>query len=280
MAQLKIGTCSWKFESWVGLVYSRTFGTAARYLREYSGKYRTAEIDSWFYRMPDRGVVLDYLDNVNEDFCFTCKLPMSISLTHHRKRKGESGLRSNPDFLSTELFSEFTGAVEPMAGRLDAIMLQFEYLNRKKMASLDHFLRSLEGFVENVPESVPLAIEIRNSNYIHKEYFQFLREKNLKHVFSEKLYMPHVYGVYDKFGDLLTGAAVIRLLGGDRKSIEELTGKEWNKLVEPKEDLEEVAAMAADIRNRGMDLTVNINNHYEGSAPLTIERFEKILEQR
>jgi len=277
MVNPKTGTCSWKFESWVGLVYSQRYRTAAGYLREYSRKYRTAEIDSWFYRMPDRQTVQDYLNNVDRDFHFTCKLPMVISLTHRRKRKGEKVLRENPDFLSADLFSEFLEAVAPMADRLDAVMLQFEYLNRKKMASLDHFLRALESFAKNVPKEVPLAIETRNSNYIHEEYFQFLREKNLIHVFSEKIYMPHVYEVYERFSGLLAGGAVIRLMGGDRKSIEKQTGKEWNRVVEPKEDLEEVAAMAVDIAEQGMGLTVNVNNHYEGSAPLTIEKLERMM---
>ena len=276
----RIGTCSWKFESWVGLVYTRPCRTAAQYLMEYSRKYRTAEIDSWFYRMPDRKTVQDYLENVNDDFRFTCKLPMSISLTHHRMKKGETAMRENPDFLSTDLFSEFLKTVEPMAGRLDAVMLQFEYLNRRKMPSLDHFLRSLERFAGSVPEGFPLAIETRNSNYLHGEYFQFLRENGLMHVFSEKIYMPHVYTVYQKFGELLSGGAVIRLMGGDRKEIEELTGKEWNRLVAPKEDLQEIADMARDIAERDMYLTININNHYEGSAPLTIERLERMLGMR
>ncbi len=81
-------------------------------------------------------------------------------------------------------------------------------------------------------------------------------------------------GVYDKSGDLLAGGAAIRLPGGDRKDIEKLTGKKWNKLVDPEDDLEEVAAMAADIAEREIYLTINVNNHYEGSAPLTIERLE------
>jgi len=277
MISPKTGTCSWKFESWAGLVYSHTCRTAAQYLREYSRKYRTVEIDSWFYRMPDRKTVHDYLENVDDDFRFTCKLPMSISLTHHRKKKDETVLRQNPDFLSTDLFSNFLEAVEPMTGRLDAVMLQFEYLNRRKMPSLDHFLRSLEEFAGSVPEGVPLAIETRNSNYLHREYFQFLRENGLLHVFSEKIYMPHVYTVYEKFGDLLSGATVIRLMGGDREDIEKLTGKEWNRLVDPKDDLEEIADMARDIAARDIYLTININNHYEGSAPLTIERLDKML---
>ncbi|MBD3178709.1 MAG: DUF72 domain-containing protein [Candidatus Latescibacteria bacterium] len=279
MADPKAGTCSWKFESWVGLVYSRTFRTAAQYLIEYSRKYRTAEIDSWFYRMPDRQTVLDYLENVDEDFSFTCKLPMAISLTHHRKRKGETELRPNPGFLSQELFSEFLEAGEPMTGRLDAVMLQFEYLNRKKMPSLEHFIRSLESFVTGVPEEIPLAIETRNSNYLHGEYFDFLRESRIMHVFSEKIYMPHIYQVYEKHGDLLSGGSVIRLIGGDRKDIEKKTGKKWNRLVEPREDLEEIAAMVRDMVERGIEVTVNINNHYEGSAPLTIERFGRMLKK-
>ncbi|MFO7914524.1 MAG: hypothetical protein R6U43_02395 [Candidatus Krumholzibacteriales bacterium] len=99
-------------------------------------------------------------------------------------------------------------------------MLQFEYLNRKKIPPLDHFLKSLEGFADSVPEGVPLAIETGNSNYLHREYFQPLREKSLMRVFSEKIYMPHAYGVYEKSGDLLAVVAAIRLPGGDRKDIE------------------------------------------------------------
>jgi len=159
MSTPKIGTCSWKFDSWVGLVYTHTGRTAAQYLGEYSARYRTAEIDSWFYRMPARRTVLDYLDNVDEDFRFTCKLPMAISLTHHRKRKGAKELEPNPDFLSAGLMLEFLEATRPMAGRLDAVMLQFEYLSREKMPSLGRFLEALEGFAEGVPRDVPLTIE-------------------------------------------------------------------------------------------------------------------------
>jgi len=274
----RIGTCSWKFESWVGLVYSAPRGTAAEYLREYSGRFETAEIDSWFYRMPSRRTVIDYLGHAGESLRFTCKLPMAISLTHHRKKPGERALRRNPDFLSGDLFKEFLEAVQPMAGRLDAVMLEFEYLNKKKMPSLNQFLASLERFLPHVPDGVPLAIETRNKNHIQKEYFQFLRENGLMHVFSEKIYMPHVYEVYERHGDLIEGGTVIRLLGGDRKNMEEKTGGEWNTIVEPRSDLKQMAVMARNIVERGMALTINVNNHYEGSAPMTIRRLRDLLE--
>jgi hypothetical protein len=40
------------------------------------------------------------------------------------------------------------------------------------------------------------------------------------HVFSEKLYMPHIYHVYNDCKDYIGGVSVIRLLGGNRKQIE------------------------------------------------------------
>jgi len=37
--------------------------------------------------------------------------------------------------------------------------------------------------------------------------------------------------------------------------------------------------MIADLLNNGVDVFLNVNNHYEGSAPLTIRRFAERLEE-
>jgi len=273
----RVGTCSWNYDSWVGLVYTKKCRTAAQYLSEYSNKYRTVEIDSWFYRLPDRNTVLDYVNRVDADFRFTCKIPNAISLTHVRTKKDGQGPSVNPGFLSSELFLEYLQAAAPMSGQIDAHILEFEYLNRQKMKSLDHFLRALDSFLPSVPRDIPLAVETRNRNYLKPEYFQFLQENRLIHVFSEKLYMPHVYDVYDDFGDKLVDKTVIRLLGGDRKEIENKTRKKWNTIVEPRNELKKIAGMTRDLCERGIHVTVNVNNHYEGSAPLTIDRLRGLL---
>lgn len=289
-SRLKIGTCSWNYESWTGLVYSRPSTVAAGYLAEYSRRFRTAEIDSWFYRLPERRDVISYLEQVDEDFRFTAKVTESISLTHHRNRGG-SGLEPNPDFLSPELFLRYVERVSPMLPQLDALMLEFEYLNRDKMPSPGHFLRALDDFVSALgkegvsiatgpgtdtrPPRLPLAIETRNKNYLVREYFEFLKARSLIHVFSEKLYMPHIYEVCDKFGDLLVDSTVIRLLGGDRAEIEKKTGNQWNRIVDPKPDKAMVASMIRGLLAGGRSVSLDINNHYEGSAPLSAEFFER-----
>ena len=46
---IRIGTCSWKYDSWEGLVCSRK--KPANYLQEYSRNYTTVEIDQWFWSL-------------------------------------------------------------------------------------------------------------------------------------------------------------------------------------------------------------------------------------
>jgi len=71
---IRFGTCYWNYDSWVGLVFLHKEGTAVAYLKHNSRKYRTAEIDSEFYRLPSSDTVLPYLEAVDAGFRFTCKV--------------------------------------------------------------------------------------------------------------------------------------------------------------------------------------------------------------
>jgi len=270
---LRIGTCSWNYDSWVELVYSKKCRTASEYLGEYSSMYNTVEIDSWFYKMPSAQTVQDYLNQVDDEFRFTCKVPNRISLTHLRNSGGES----NPDFLSPSLFNKFLSEIEPMLPRIDALMLEFEYLNREKMESLSQFLSSFEDFLKGVESRLPIAVEIRNSNYLHRDYFELLKAYNVIHVFSEKTYMPPIHEIYNKYKEHLTDSSVIRLLGENRAEIEKKARNKWNRILEPKDRLGDIVAMIQDMTRNKMKVTINVNNHYEGSAPITIDRIFKGL---
>lgn len=270
-----LGTCSWNYDSWLNLVYSNTENTAADYLRQYSKKYRTAEVDSWFYKIPDKNEVIDYKNMVDSDFRFTCKVTNAITLTNLRRKDSPV----NPDFMSIELFRKYLDAVEPIMDQLDGIMFEFEYLNKSKMSGPDEFINTLNNFFSKLPDGLPLAVETRNKNYLTDSYFNMLQSNKVMHVFSEKLYMPHIYDVYARFQDKITDSAIIRLLGGDRKEIEDITKKKWNNIVQPKDDLKQITGMINYMNGKGLKITVNVNNHYEGSAPKTIEKIKNQLIQ-
>lgn len=277
MSGVRVGTCSWKYPSWAGLVYSKA--TGIDYLAEYAQRYRTVEVDQWFWTLPDIETARAYAAVVPEDFRFTIKLPNALTLTHFYRKKGEESLRENPQFLSAQLFAEVLERLAPLSGRIGMLMLQFEYLNRQKMGSRDELLSRLSGFFAAVaplvstPKGPPCAVEIRNPNWLDERWFEFLGERGLGSVFLQGYYMPPVTSLYDRFGSLLRGEVVVRLHGPDREGMEKASGERWDRIIAPRdEELAGVAAMIRDMDAHSLTVYLNVNNHYEGSAPLTIEK--------
>lgn len=281
---LRIGTCSWKYDSWQGIVYSQP--KPANYLEEYAARYRTVEIDQWFWSLfgvdkialPSPRVVEEYLNSVPKDFTFTIKVPNSLTLTHFYRKSKNEPLVTNPHFLSVDLFEQFLDSILPLKNRVGALMFQFEYLNRQKMPSQKIFQEKCAAFIDRLSPEFPCTFEIRNPNYLNLSYFRFLQSHHLGAVFLQGYYMPPVWEIYPKFRSLLTGTTVIRLHGATRGEIEQKSGGNWNRILEPKdEELVQITRMIRDLLKQNLKVYVNVNNHYEGSAPLTIRRLQKIL---
>lgn len=283
-SKIYFGTCSWKYESWEGIVYSKAKGI--NMLEEYSKHFNSVEIDQWFWSLhavnkislPKESDVKLYAQSVPEDFRFTIKVPNSITLTHfYRKSKSEE-LKANPHFLSTDLFSEFITTLKPMKNKIGVLMFQFEYLNKEKISSQIEFMERFEAFIQNIGNEYQMGIEIRNPNYLNKKYFEFLKRNNLTMVFLQGYYMPPIWNVFTIAKDLLVNPVVIRLHGPDRSGIEEQTRNIWNQIVEPKDDeLQQIAEMIHYLSEKQIDVYVNVNNHYEGSAPLTIRKLKELM---
>ena len=92
--------------------------------------------------------------------------------------------------------------------------------------------------------------------------------------------MPDIGEIYQKHWSMIKSVGAIRLHGPDRSDIEEKSKGLWNQLYEPKDDeISRITKIIEEIHSKNLDIYVNVNNHYEGSAPLTIERIRKILFQ-
>jgi uncharacterized protein YecE (DUF72 family) len=286
MAQIRLGTCSWKFPSWAGLVYSAARGID--YLEEYAQRYDTVEIDQWFWsrfglgevKLPDPEDVAAYRAVVPDGFRFTIKAPNSVTLTHlYQQDKGDP-LVDNPSFLSSALMETFLDLIEPLRDVLGPIMFQFEYLNRQKMTSQTQFERRMLAFVQQLPAGYPYALEVRNGQYMNETHFSYLHDARLIPVLIQGYWMPPLWEVYAAHRESIRRhhTVVLRLMGPDRQAIEGLTGKHWDRLAAPKdEELPRIAEMAQDLMRAGTDVYINVNNHYEGSAPLTIQRLQGLL---
>lgn len=286
MSRLRIGTCSWKYPSWAGLVYSAPDGI--NYLAEYARRFDTVEVDQWFWslfgsgepKLPRQADVEEYRSSVPDDFRFTVKAPNSITLTHfYSKAKGDP-LVPNPHFLSVDLFSRFLSSLQPLGDTLGPPIFQFEYLNRQKMQGQDEFQERFQAFLAQLPSGPEYALEVRNPNYLNERYFDFVSRNGLIPVLLEGYWMPPVTQVYEKWRSWLLRqrAVVVRLHGPDREGIARETKQHWDKIVVQRdEELAGIAAMVKEFLGGRVGVYLNVNNHFEGSAPLTIERIKARL---
>ena len=286
MAELRIGTCSWKFPSWHELVYSAPQGI--NYLQEYAAHYNTVEVDQWFWslfgqdsvRLPNPADVEAYRRSVPDNFRFTVKVPNSITLTHLYRKVKAGSLVANPHFLSVPLFQDFLSLLDPLRDVLGPLMFQFEYLNRQKMPSQHHFQERFEPFARQLPASYPYAVEVRNPNYLNQSYFEFLGRNRLSPVLLQGYWMPPITQTYEKWRSFILQheVVVVRLHGPDRQEMEQETGKRWDRIVVSRdEELAAVVGMVKELVAQGVSVYLNVNNHYEGSAPLTIDRIQRLL---
>ena len=287
MENLKIGTCSWKYPTWYPELYSAPKGI--NYLAEYSARYDTVEIDQWFWSLfgptdvvlPKNETVTEYASSVPENFRFSVKAPNSITLTHLYTRYTKGKLFPNEHFLSVRLLEAFLETLEPMRPKLGPIMFQFEYLNRTKMASMKQFIDRLGDFFGKAPKGYSYALEPRNPQLFDRPYFSFLKDHALSHVFIQGYYMPEITTIYSPWSSYIDREAIIRLHGYDRLGIEEKTKKKYDRIVVPMDDeLPSVIEMIQDMRSRGVSVYLNVNNHYEGSAPLSIGKIVESLDDR
>lgn len=295
MGTIRLGTCSWKYPSWEGLVYSSR--EPADFLAEYAAKHDAVEVDQWFWSLGKGGkaalprpeTVRDYDAATPPGFRFVAKCPNALTLTRPYARSG--GGEPNPRFLDPSLALAWVEALGPLLPKVGLHVLQFEYLNKEKLpGGRAEFLDRLGAFLEALPADLPWAVEIRNPRWFDSGWLDFLRERRAAPVFLQGYWMDDAEpslrlaaGRLDPKGP----PACLRLHGEDREGMEERTGEDWSRIVRPKDgELERLVPAARALADtvasgveaaEGIGLFLNINNHYEGSAPITLGKAQALL---
>jgi len=274
-----VGTCSWKYSSWEGLVYDVQSGEDM--LSQYAKRYRTVEVDQWFwslgrqsYGLPDPAVVLAYDQATDEEFRFTIKCPNALTLPFAYGSTQEA----NPWFLDAEVFYRFMERLGPLVCKTGLFMFQFAYLNRSVVTKRYDFEQKLQHFIRMLPDNLAYAVEIRNPQWLDATWFDFLQLNNIAPVLVSGYWMDGLEETLKLLLNTSIPKLCIRLHGDDRSGIEQKTGRRWDKLVKNKDgELDSIAPYLVELAKQGRIVYINVNNHYEGSAPLTIEKLTQYL---
>lgn len=117
-------------------------------LTYYSTQFNSIEMNATFYNMPSRQQVITWREKTPEHFRFFPKITQSIS---HMRRLNDV----------QALTSEYCDNISNFEDKLGMVFLQlhdnFKYKNYDRLVN----------FVENFPKAIPLAVELRNTEWFN-----------------------------------------------------------------------------------------------------------------
>jgi uncharacterized protein YecE (DUF72 family) len=150
-APVRIGTCSWADEALTKHWYPKEVPARER-LPFYAERFSTVEVDSTYYRVPDRSMVQGWADRTPDGFVMHVKAfgmmtrhPVRLEQLPPDLREGmpvdERGRVDRPPReLRGQVFHEFLGALEPLreTAKLGGILFQLPPYVVWKQSSLDY----------------------------------------------------------------------------------------------------------------------------------------------
>lgn len=274
---LHLGTSTWSFPGWAGLVYEESHDEAAL-ARDGLGAYaahpllRTVGIDRSFYAPLSVTTLERYARAVPADFRFLMKA--HAALTTPKSARRPAFLQGAPQvFLDIPYAHEVV--LEParrlLAERLGVVLLQFSPLGDRVLRHRQLLLERLERFLEAWPRGVICAIEWRDADMLGEDYHALLARYGAVHGLASHPRLPPV----DEQGadPSASGPLVIRWLLARDRGYEEARSSfaPFDRLAAPDPDSRaRIATLVRTALARGREVFVIINNKAEGSAPLGV----------
>ncbi|WP_437786092.1 DUF72 domain-containing protein [Sorangium sp. So ce1097] len=289
-----LGTSSWSFPGWQGLVYARRRSTeelARDGLAEYARHplLTTVGIDRSFYAPVPDSDFRRYAAQLPAGFrCVSKALHAVVSQTlQHRGQAqappgeeeaqgtGRARVEPNPDFLSVPLFLSRVAAPLLSAFRDHAgpVLLELPPVGAAHRLPPGAFFERLDAFLGALPRELTYAVEIRERAYLTGEYREILAARGVAHTYSYFRTMPTPGAQAGVVPVSNAPFALVRLLlkPGRRYETEQRRFHPFDRVVEPDPAMRaEVARIVCEAAALGMQSFVLVNNKAEGSAPLTV----------
>jgi uncharacterized protein YecE (DUF72 family) len=281
------GTSSWKYEGWLGSIYSEarylTRGKLSKKkfeescLSEYARMFPTVCGDFAFYQFPTAEYWARMFEATSPGFLFGLKVPEDITVSTWPKhaRYGQRAGGENEHFLDAKVFERFfTKLLEPHRDQVGPLIFEFGTFNKSTFPTPADFYGKLDPFLAALPRRFRYGVELRNFDYLSPAYFDLLARHNVAHVFNAWTRMPSLADQSRLPGAFTADFTVVRALLARGRTYEKAVKKfePYREIQEPDEGardgMKEIAKQAMAGKK---DAYVFVNNRLEGNAPSTIE---------
>jgi uncharacterized protein YecE (DUF72 family) len=280
-----LGTSSWAFPGWQGIVYSanETPSNLARNgLLEYSRHplLRTVEIDRSYYAPVPPEDLRRYAEQLPSGYRCCIKAPATVTSAVLPARTPVP--QANPDYLSVELLER--ELLEPLAtsfaDHAGPIVLQFPPQPARFRLSPRVFADRLDHFLERLPRDFRYSVEVRDPQWLTPEYGRVLARHGVAHTYSFWSSLPMPAPQESQLPISHAPFTMLRLMlppgtayEGRRENF-----RPFDRLAEPHPEMrKQVVALIRKRVAAGGDVFVIANNKAEGSAPLTVRALAEML---
>mgnify|MGYP000502666788 CR=1 FL=1 len=283
---LRLGTSSWTFPGWRGLVYrppprGKLSAEALAFdgLAAYAGHplFRTVGIDRTYYAPIESTVFARYAGAVPADFRFLVKAHQALMFPSRPGRDPQDLFLSSAHARDAVIGPTLEG----LRSRAGVILLQFPPLRLRDLGGAERVLERLHHFLECIAPSTSgqcsLAVELRNGEFFTGRaaelYRALLAETGTLHCYNLHPSVPTLEVQRAIIDPATQHAIVIRWMLRRNHQYEEAAEiyQPFDRLVEPdpgaRADVALLCALAASLER---PTWVIVNNKAEGSSPLTV----------
>jgi uncharacterized protein YecE (DUF72 family) len=282
---VRLGTSSWSFPGWTGLVYAPRNGKPATEqllarhgLAAYARHplFRTVSLDRTFYAALAPDEFSRYASQVPEDFRFVVKAPAAVTDPVVRKPGSGEAARDNPTFLDAAAAAAafVRPAVAGLGPQAGPLVFQFPPLGRRLLADVPRLAARIAAFIAVLPRGPLYAVEVRDPELVTADFSAALADAGAVPCLAVHARMPPVEIQAAAF-DLARGGRPLvarwNLHAGRDYEGAKAGYFPFDRLVE--EDVSSRAALAHLARMAaaaGRDVFITINNKAEGSAPRSV----------
>lgn len=277
---LRLGTSSWSFPGWEGIVWDRTTSqtTLARHgLEAYAAHplLRTVGIDRTYYRPVAAEDFRAYAGAVPADFRFLVKADRLLTSV---VEPGSYGVRTpNPRFLDARYATEAVvrPTVEGLGGKTGPLLFQFPPTSPNLVGGVASFLTRLRRFLGELPKGPLYAVELRTPAFLTDEYAELLEDTGAAHCYNVHPSMTPLDRQLGRISPFHQPALVVRWMLHEGLAYEVAKDRyePFDRLVdEDRVSRERIAVAVLDALVAEREAFVIVNNKAEGSAPRSIVR--------
>jgi uncharacterized protein YecE (DUF72 family) len=297
-AGLHLGTSSWHFPGWAGLVWGGDYAES-RLSKDGLAAYAqhplltTVSLDRAFYRPLSASQYARYAAQVPPHFRFVVKAPSLVCDALVRAEDGR-GMAPNPAFLNADLAAQefIRPALDGLGDKVGALVFQISPVPRSLLAAVPALIDRIGALLAALPRLAPtapdgvIALEVRDAAFLAPANAPLLARalraarqaigNPVTYCLGLHAKMPPVEDQLPLLRALWPGPLVCRWNlhrrhGAYGYEAAKAQYEPFNQLVDPDLDTRHtLARVIAATTGAGQRAYITVNNKAEGSAPLSV----------